>query len=215
MPQTLLGLLALSLATLLSFSQQRVTIQSYEVRLRDEYSVAASGLLTQIMELIAARSFDEASTPDWIDDKQRLPTVADFTLPVNFGGWTNEMPNGHAYGLRRRAENFTCSLMEPHTTPHCTDVDDFDRIEWQAVYLELGNGRRLNFEVSIIVEYVDDQDPTQIVNVPTHSKMVRVRARVPERPQLGELVRLERVIAYDPMKAETEHEMQHGPLTGS
>jgi len=215
MPQTLFAVLALALAALLAFSQQQSTIQSYEQRLRNEYSVAASGLLVQIMELNAARSFDEASTPGWIRDRQRLPTVNDFTPPEHFGRY-DPLPGqgrGLALGIeRKRDDNFNCDLLKPANTPICSDVDDVAGIEWQEVEVALGNGHTMRFEVSLEVEYVHDSDPTAIVDFKTNNKLVTIRARTPERPQLGEIVRLERIVAYDPVKAEAEYELLFGPL---
>jgi hypothetical protein len=76
----------------------------------------------------------------------------------------------------------------------------------------LTTSRSINFEISISVEYVDDRDPTMVVGYPTHSKRVVMRARTPDRPSLGQIVRLERVVAFDPIKAEAEYELQFGPL---
>ena len=42
MPQSLLGLLALTLASIISFNQQRVTHSSYKATIRDELELAAS-----------------------------------------------------------------------------------------------------------------------------------------------------------------------------
>ena len=54
MPQSLLGLLALTLASLISFNQQRITQQSYKSTIRDELELAASGTAQHVMEMIAA-----------------------------------------------------------------------------------------------------------------------------------------------------------------
>jgi len=216
MPQTMLALLALSMAALLAFSQQRVTIQSYEVRLRDEYSVAAAGLLTEIMELNAARSFDEASHPDRIFQVQRLPTVDEFTPSEHFGRYS-PLP-GQGRGLQKgiqknRDENFKCDLLQPSATPLCNDVDDVDNLKDVPVQVMLDAGRALNFEISASVWYVDDFNTSQIVNYQTHSKLVILRARTPDMPRLGEIARIERVVSYDPLKAMAEFEAVYGPLT--
>lgn len=194
MPQSLLGLLALSLAALLGFSQQRATIQSYEVRIRDEYSVAAAGMVMHVMEMGAARSFDEATTPEGVKLLARLPQVADFSLPLSFGNAG------------------TCDLLEPWRTPSCDDIDDLHGIENAVVEVPLSSGRKMTFEVSISVEYVADDDITVPVGFPTNNKRVTISARSGEVPRLGQIVQLERVIAYDPVKAEAEYELLHGPL---
>jgi hypothetical protein len=215
MPQTLLGVLALMMAALLAFGQQRVTIQSYETRIRDEYSVAAAGLLTEIMELIAARSYDEASTPDWIFEIQRLPTVADFTPPEHFGRYS-PLP-GQGRGLqkgieRKRDDGFTCDLLVPVNTPLCNDVDDVAGIVDQLIEVTLGNGRHLRFKVSAQVEYVNDFDTSLVVPHQTYNKLVRLRASSPDLPNRDRIAELKRVVAYDPVKAEAEYELLYGPF---
>lgn len=199
MPQTMLAMLALSLAALLAFTQQRSTIQSFEERIRNEYTVAVAGLLTEIMELNAARSFDEASTPDWIFEQKRLPTVDDFTVSEHFG-------RGHD-------DNFACDLLVPVNTPLCNDVDDIDGITDQLVHVELDEGRQLRFKVSARVEYVDERNTSLVVAHPTHNKLVVLEAWSPDIPHRGRLARLERVVSYDPIKAGAEFELVHGPLT--
>lgn len=203
MPQTFLGLLALALAALMAFSQQRATMQSYEMRLRDEHAVAGAGMLTQAMELIAARSFDAASTPAGIHALGRLPNVGDFTLATNFGHSPPVNPDGSS-GL--------CELLRPESTPLCMDVDDFHGTTWQEVLLPVGVDQEMPFQISISVAYVSDHNPEVFSSVPTHSKLVVIRARTPIRPAMGEVVRLERVITYDPVKAQAEYELIYGSL---
>lgn len=204
MPQTLLGLLALALAALMAFSQQRATIQSYEVRLRDEYSVAGAGMTTQIMELVSARSFDQASTPAAIHAMGRLPNLSDFTSASGFGHIAPPNPDGSS-GL--------CQLLNPESTPLCTDVDDFHGTLWQTVNIPVASDREMVFQISITVAYVDDFDPEVFSSVPTRSKLVVIRARTPDRLSLGDIVRLERVLTYDPLRAQAEYELIYGPLS--
>lgn len=196
--------MALALAALMAFSQQRATIQSYEVRLRDEYSVAGAGMVTQVMELIAARSFDDASTPARIHQRGRLPLVTEFSYPDEFGHSPPTNPDGSA-GL--------CELLRPESSPSCVDVDDFHGTVRQEVLLPVGAGLEMQFDVSISVAYVNDHDPEVFSVSPTRSKLVVVSARPAARPDLGDLIRLERVITYDPIKAQAEYEMIYGPLT--
>jgi hypothetical protein len=194
MPQTLLALLALALAALLGFSQQRATIQTYETRIRDEYAVAASGMLMHVMEMAAARSFDQASTPAHILSSLQLPSVSDFSSPSGFGHVGE------------------CDLLAPWNTPACDDVDDLHSAVWQPVDLVLPSGRKMPYEVLVTVEYVSDADVTIPVSAPTHNKRVTLAARAADLPRLGTIVRLERVIAYDPVKAAADYEVLHGPL---
>lgn len=194
MPQTLLGLLGLTLVTLLSINQQRITTQGYQNRLHDEYDLAASGVMMHVMELIASRSFDENSTPEAINDHRRVPErPSDFTHRYQFGG-------------------YTCNLERPVLTPECDDVDDLDGIENQLVHAHLRGDKTLPFEVSIDVYYVDDADLEQPVSYRTKNKRVILVAESPLRPGI-ELVRLERVVSYDPLKAEADFETIYGILT--
>lgn len=226
MPQTLLVLLALSLTALLSFGQQRITIQSHEVRVRDEMSVAGSGMLMQVMEMIAARSFDEETTPQRINAQQVMPTLADLTASSDFGLLepTPGIPgNGNAYGIGNGEGGpvggggvpIDCDLLDPWRTPLCNDIDDLHGIEWQRVEVPLSNGTSLPFEVSVSVSYVNELDPSIPSADPTFSKLVVLRARTPVLPRVEELIRLERVITYDARRAEMEYEVVFGPLNPS
>lgn len=192
MPQTLLGLLGLSLVTLLSVNQQRVTTQGYEARLHDEYDLAASGVMMHVMELIAARSFDENTTPGAIQAANAVPQHAnEFSVPASFG---TEAP---------------CDLERPTLTPSCDDIDDLDGIDGQLVEARLRGDRTLPFNVSIDVYYVADADLEAPVSFRTKNKRVVLTAESPLRPGV-ELVRLERVVSYDPVKAEADFERETG-----
>ena len=213
MPQTLLALLALVVASILSLSQQRSRIQSYDVRLRDEYSVAASGMVMQAMELIAARPFDEASTPASIEARDldplvldAIPTTADFTprLSTEFG----------------RTGSDTCNILEPWKAGDvCDDLDDYhtprwfpDSLAWQPVEVALSNGHAIPFEVRVEVDYVTGAETGHVVTLdPTDSKRVTIYVRSPQmRGGASDLVHLERVVTWDPDKAEYEHNKTYG-----
>lgn len=195
MPQTILGLAALMLAALLGVSHQQSMTQSYEVRLRDEYAVAGSGLLMHVMELAAARSFDEASTPDKIQAAMSMPDVDDFSVPSAFG-----------------ASAGTCDLLRAWKTPACDDLDDIHGIEGRRIHLPLPSGDSLAYDIAVEVAYVVDGDITQPTSSQTHHKRVRMVLTAVDRPNLGEIVSLERVISYDPIKAIAEHEAVYGTL---
>lgn len=199
MPQTMLGLLGLVLVTLLSFNQQRITMRGYDVRLMDEYQLAASGVMMHVTELIAARAFDENTTPEAIRDAQYVPRSA------------NAMSNGNHFGSRDRGSE-GCDLERPTQTPHCDDVDDLDGIRNQLVHARLRDGQTLPFEVSIDVYYVKNHDLKTPSNQRTLNKRVVLTARTPLLPAVDEIVRLERVVSYDPIKAEADFEARYGPL---
>ena len=194
MPQTLLSLLGLSLVTLLSVNQQRVTTQGYQNRLHDEYDLAASGVMMHVMELIASRSFDEQSTPEKINISRDIPDhPSDFTHRNDFG------------------TTAACDLERPALTPDCDDVDDLDGIEGQRVYARLRGDKTLPFDVSIDVYYVGDDNLEVPASHRTKNKRVVLTAESPLRPGV-ELVRLERVVSYDPVKAEADYESEYGFL---
>jgi hypothetical protein len=194
MPQTLLGLLGLTLVTMLSINQQRVTTQGYQNRLHEEYDLAASGVMMHVMEMIASRSFDEYTTPDKLDANNRSA--------YDMKG--NDFTHRWGFGAAGR-EGDGCDLERPANTPGCDDVDDLDGIRNQVVYARLRGEKTLPFEVSIDVFYVDDDDLETPVAHRTKNKRVVLWAESPLRPGV-ELVRLERVISYDPVKADADFE---------
>jgi len=61
MPQSLLAILALMIASLFSVSQQRNIIGNYENMIRSELEIMASGVALQVMEDIAGHPFDAAT----------------------------------------------------------------------------------------------------------------------------------------------------------
>ena len=194
MPQTLLGLLGLMTITLISVNQQRVTSRGYEARLHEEYDLAASGVMMHVVELIASRSFDEETTPDKIHQARRVPQEADeFSMPETFG------------------YDGPCDLERPALTPDCDDVDDLAGTRQQLVHAQLRGDKTLPFYVDIDVYYVDDADLETPVTWRTKNKRVVLTASTPLAPGV-ELVRLERVVSYDPVKAEADYEAEHGIL---
>ncbi len=192
MPQTLLGLLALAILTQLTFSQQQVTIKSYQTQVRNELSVAASGMLMEVMELMAARPFDAQSVPRVVFERG-IPDESHFTSIGPGGGDTGCDP-------------FVIDL------DVCNDLDDLDTdgypnnftnsdVGWWPAEVELSNGHTLPFEVKIDVSYVDGVNPDVDVNTPTRNKRVVLSVRTSLLPNEGAFIHIERVIAYDPYKA--------------
>ena len=197
MPQTLLALLALSLAALLALNQQRVTSRSYETMISDELELAASGAIMHAMELIAARPFDEYSTPDGIDDRRRLPEEP------------NHMSTPSHFGSDDRG-SAGCDLMRPANTPDCDDGDDLDGLRDQEVWLRLATGDSLQFFVDVDVDYVADDDLETPSASRTLHKMVTLRARSTALGRSTPLVEIERVVSYDPVRADAEYESVKG-----
>lgn len=201
MPQSLLGLLALTLASIISFNQQRVTQSSYKATIRDELELAASGTAQHVMEMIAARSFDETSTPDRIFNAGGVPQGAfGFTKPDNseFGRYDGEGE---------------CNLMQPGLTENCDDVDDLDGIRSAPVVARLSDGRELRFSADVDVTYVTDPGSDTPSLVPTLHKRVdlAIHSEHPAAPVEG-MVRVSRVVSYDPIKADMDMEDACGPI---
>ena len=201
MPQTLLALLALAIASVLVLSQQRLTMGARQQMLSDEIELAASGLSSDVMEMIGARSFDEKSTPEAIFARQYIPRAgADFTSAGNLG-----LVDAGTDG---------CHLLRPAATPDCDDVDDVVSEAWQPVEVELAHGRTLPFEIRTDVYYVDD--PASVVRAAgrTRHKRVTLSVRSPHlRNRTADgIITTTRVISYDPIKAEADFERLYGPL---
>ncbi|MEM1055092.1 MAG: hypothetical protein AAGI52_06165 [Bacteroidota bacterium] len=201
MPQSLLGLLALTLASLISFNQQRVTQQSYKATIRDELELAASGTAQHVMEMIAARSFDEVSTPTKVFDAGGVPRGA--------GLFTN----GNNAEFGRYSRTGDCDLMTPGNTPRCDDVDDMDGTRGAPVKAILSDGRELRFTADVDVQYVTDPGGETTTNSPTLHKRVDVTidSQHPAAPVQG-IIAVSRVISYDPIKADMDAEMECGPI---
>jgi hypothetical protein len=198
MPQTFLALLALVLASIIAFNQQRLTQQSYRSALREEIQLAASGAAQHVLEMVAARSFDESTTPVPLFRAGAIPhTAAGFALAGTFGA------DRGALG---------CNLMDPGATPDCDDVDDLDGVAGAAVEARLTDGRVLSFVADAAVFYVDGPTSSTPSATPTLHKRVELRLRS-EMPGLSRpILLISRVVSYDPIKAEAEMEVACGPM---
>lgn len=190
MPQTLAALLALVLASLLMFNQQRLALRSHKTLVTSELELAAAGVASEVIAFIDGRSFDEESTPSAIGAEGDIPDApSDFSGPGSFGTAGD------------------CNLLQPALTPGCDDVDDVDSEDWRSVEIELAHGRRLPFEVRTRVFYVDHPESMEAAAGRTRHKRVLLDIRSPSVPHASEgLYRATRVISYDPIKAEMDWE---------
>lgn len=208
MTQTLLALLALVLASFLTFNQQRLTIRSQSNMVTDELELAAAGLASEAMAFIEGRSFDERSTPEKIRDAQgAVPDdPSQFSAPSTFG------------------YDGACDYLHPANTPGCDDVDDLADRDWTPVSIELARElvidpatgkpypdsvrtRELDFEIRTDVFYVDTADSMVPAALPTRHKRVMMDIRagyVPGQPE--GILRVTRVVSYDPIKADMDYE---------
>lgn len=191
MPQTLLALLALVLASFLSFNQQRLTKRAHQTMVSSELELAATGLASEVIEMVGARSFDEASTPEKIHDKHgAVPTTPGaFSPPGSFGG------------------DQDCDLLLPQATPGCDDVDDLHSEAWRPARVDLAHGRSLEFEVRTKVFYVTSTESMEPAPAPTLHKRVTMDVRTGLVPGAPEgILRVTRVLSYDPIKAAMDYE---------
>lgn len=201
MPQTLLALLALVLSSVLVFNQQRLTTKAQTRMMTDELELAASGLVSDVLEFAEARSFDESTTPRVIEATQLVPALSSvFTATTAFGA------------ADRGAAG--CNLLTPGVTPECDDLDDLSGLVDVPVSIPLANGRSVPFLATISVEYVSGPASTTVPATPTRHKriVVSVRSRFVNS---GRTTVLEspRVISYDPVKAAKDHEDIYGPIS--
>ncbi len=203
MPQTLLALLALILSSLLVFNQQRLTIRSQTNMVTDEVELAAAGLASEIMEFVGAKSFDEETTPAAIYAQAGMVP----TDPSAFSG-------SAAFGATDRGIE-GCNFLDPAHTRACDDVDDVDGIDWTHVDVDLAAGRTLGFDVRTQVYYVDNTESMAPASAPTRHKRVVMDLRSDHvaGDEVDGLLRVTRVISYDPVKAEMdfENDETYGP----
>ena len=212
MPQTLLALLALVLASFLTFNQQQLTIRSQGNMVTDELELAAAGVASEALALIDGRSFDEATTPSAIAAKAGVLPAS----PLQFSSHA-------AFGAVDRGPA-PCDFFNPWKTPECDDVDDLDGTGWLPVTISLADelitdpdtglpypdsvrARTLDFEVRTEVFYVDSVQ--SMAPSATQTRHKRVLMDIRTRHVSGEpegLMRVTRVISYDPVKAEMDYE---------
>lgn len=197
MPQTLLALLALSLSSLVVFNQQRLQMRAQTKMVSNELSLAGSGLASDLMEMIGARSFDEATTPEKIHLAAAVP----------------ESPSIFTSKSKITSESATqkkCDLLNPTAT--CDDIDDVNGLSKAQYSVMLAEGRALDFEVSTKVIYVTNPEGDVESDVPTRHKKVTITVKsVHEKSGIEPLV-FSRVFSYDPIKAELDYERIYGPI---
>lgn len=192
MPQTLLALLALTLASFLSFNQQRLTLRAQQTMISNEIELAATGLASEVLEFIGARSFDENTTPEVIASR-------DGVVPAGPSAFSGDGSFGYSGA---------CDLLMPANTPDCDDIDDLDGRDWTEVEVALAHGRSLTFEIRTDVFYVDDPSSMERADAPTRHKRVVMDLRSPyvTGDEQDGALRVTRVFSYDPVKAEMDYE---------
>lgn len=174
MQQTLLSLVALLIATLLTFNQKQASVRSQRQVVRAEMEQMALGVAAQTVQVIKARAFD-AATVNLPSDS--LVATSNFTEPPFTTG--NEC---QAFG----------------GTQTCNDVDDFHEMAPAVQSFEFPTGK-FDFTVEVEVQYVDDVlQPTG--GTRTSRKEVTVLVQDDpssgKRPYLTEPIEYSEVISY-------------------
>lgn len=198
MPQTFLALLALVLASIIAFNQQRLTQQSYRNALRDEVQLAASGTAQHVIEMIAARSFDEMTTP--------IPLFRAGTIPHSPSGFS--IPAAFASDRG----SLGCNAMDPRFAPECDDVDDLNGLRGLPVEARLSDGRVLQFAADVNVFYVPNPSATTPSSTPTLHKRVELSLRSEMFGTARTVLTISRVVSYDPIKADADMERVCGAM---
>lgn len=133
MQQTLLSLVALLIATLLSFNQMQASLQSQEQTVRAEIEMMALGVAMQTMEVVRAQAFDE--------ETKSLPLDSIITDPSNF---TDE----DMFGVTG-----DCKLHPDGSGIDCETVEEFNETKGTVPFL--AGTDEISFEVTKIdVRYV-------------------------------------------------------------
>jgi hypothetical protein len=178
MPQTLLSLLALFSAGILTISQVETQHSTVESVVHDQFELAVAGTLLHAMEFVDSRAFDAATTPARLRARYGLPATMtraerdtisfddlidirtdEFSEPATFGG-------------------ADCRVLDPlPATVACDDVDDISGNDWQSVDLETPDGAPLPVEIRVEVDYVESADSDVPVTYRTNHKRVQVFAR--------------------------------------
>ncbi len=202
MPQTLLALLAVFSAGILTLSQVENQHHTVESVVRDQFELEVSGTLLHTMEFVDARSFDAATTPARLRQRYVLPE----TMPeaerdtISFDDLIDIQPSD--FSPIASFGGAPCNVQTPSTTA-CNDVDDISGNDWQTVDLKTPDGASLPVEVRVNVTYVESAESDVPVSYQTFHKRVEVFARtnVLRRRDGGTRpieVALARVLSFDP-----------------
>lgn len=196
MPQTLLALLALTLASFLALNQQRLTLRSQTNMVTDEVELAAAALASEALEFVGARAYDELTTP-------RAIYEADGAVPASPSAFSETAD----FGAVDRGDA-GCDYLAPALTPACDDIDDVAALGWTPVEVDLAHGRALAFEIRTDVYYVDDTESMTAASGKTiHKRVVLdVRSDHVVGDEAEGLLRMTRVFSYDPVKADMDYE---------
>ena len=187
MQQTLLTLVAMLVATLLSFNQMQASLQSQQQTVRAEMEMMALGVAMQTMEVVRARAFDAATKgteSNYLDPKEddfSLKSEGEFGVAGNCTLYIDD-ESGEAY---------------PKGSVDCKSVEEFHGTEGVVPFSLAGDA--LEFTVSIEVHYVcGDLQRTEkgSCSAPTSRKEVVVNVQDLEPHHLAEPIAYSEVITY-------------------
>lgn len=213
MPQTLLALLALVIASLLAFNVKDSSKGTYEHQVQDEFEMTAAAVALQVMETAEERPFDQRSTVAGI-------TAANDYLPVSGGA---EFSMWNTFGMPAGS---SCDLDALWNTMSCDDLDDLSGITRQVVPFQMRDRwnptlrvmepQWLPLDVSVDVEYVTDELWQVESALPTDHKRVTVTVFLNQtvatrRDRTVPLVTMERVVSYDARKAARDFQRGTNP----
>lgn len=188
MQQTILALMALLIAMLISFSQLNSRTQSYTRLVDDELEVMGSGVARRVLEVANTLSFDQRTTPSEWTTNGPPASVLDFDIKANFGNAP------------------VCDLDEPfNNATGCDDLDDIHMAPntWQEILFLYPDGDTLYFEANVQVDYVEDTDLDLPLVGTNRSYYKRVLVRLRSGIHVGQnrytngFVQLSRVFSYD------------------
>lgn len=137
MPQTLLALLALAVATLFATQQQRYAVNSHLTQMRGELAVQSTAVAEDVLNMIGSMAFDEATV-----DQDAAPLTLSYQL-------TNVADFGPGEGQPNDIDDFHESISDEYKVRTIQRVDP----ETGATV-----SNTLYFDVDVKVTYADEND---------------------------------------------------------
>ena len=137
MPQTLLALLALAVATLFATQQQRYAVNSQLNKVRGELAVQSTAVAEDVLNMIGSMAFDEATA-----DQDAAPLTSSYQL-------TRTDDFGPGEGQPNDIDDFHESIADEYKVRSIQRVDP----ETGAVTVT-----PLYFEVDVRITYADEED---------------------------------------------------------
>lgn len=137
MPQTLLALLALAVATLFATQHQRYAVSSHLNTVRGELAVQSTAVAEDVLNMIGSMAFDEATAAA---DAPPLTSPSQLTGPADFGpgeGQPDDIDDFHG-SVADEYKVRTLQRVDPETGQITTST--------------------LHFEVSVAVTYASEID---------------------------------------------------------